>query len=213
MRHLAQWGKNAFYFVATLVLWLAAKILFRLRVSGRKNVPEDGAILIARHRSYWDVPLLAIAIGGRRRIHFLARRSLIKENPFIGLFVKWYAIPIDRDNFRRSDYRNVLKAISSHKLVGIFPEGTTKEVDLPRIGVARFAERTGQKILPVNIVPHGPYPPHYPFRFPQVEVRIGRPFRIDELSKELPSNLDKGERYRRLSLMLMERIDEVGREG
>jgi 1-acyl-sn-glycerol-3-phosphate acyltransferase len=195
------------------ILWLVAKILFRLRVFGRGNLPQDGAILIARHRSYWDVPLLAVAVGGRRKIHFLARKSLIKENPLIGLFVKWYAIPIDRENFRRSDYRNVLAAIRSEKLVGIFPEGTTKAVDLPRIGVARFAERTGQKILPVNIITHGPYPPRYPFRFPRVEVRIGRPFKIDELTAKLPPDLGKSERYERLGLMLMERIDGVGREG
>jgi len=213
MRRLGELGKDLFYLVATGVLWLVCKLLFRLRVFGRGNLPRDGAILIARHRSYWDIPLLAVAVGGRRRIYFVARKSLIEENPFIGLFVKLYAIPIDREHFRRSDYRSVLRAIESQKLVGIFPEGTTKEVDLPRIGAARFAERTGQKILPVNIVAHGPYPPRYPFRFPRAEVRIGRPFHIAELSGELPVGLDKSGRYERLSLMLMERIDGVGREG
>jgi len=212
MKRLKESAKDLVYLVVVELLRLVAKVLFRLRVSGRENISEDGAILIARHRSYWDVPLLAIALGSRRRIYFLARRSLIKENPLIGLFVKWYAIPIDRDNFRRSDYRGVLAAISSHKLVGIFPEGTTREVDLPRIGVARFAERTGQRILPVNIIAHGPYPPRYPLRFPRAEVRIGRPFQIDELSEELPPDLGRSERYARLSLMLMERIAEVGRE-
>ena len=213
MRRLGELGKDLFYLVATGVLRFVCKLLFRLRVSGRGNLPRDGAILIARHRSYWDIPLLAVAVGGRRKIRFVARKSLIEENPFIGLFVKWYAIPIDREHFRRSDYRSVLRAIESQKLVGIFPEGTTKEVDLPRIGVARFAERTGQRILPVNIVTRGPYPPRYPFHFPRIEVRIGRPFHIDELSEELPAGLNKSERYERLSLMLMERIDGVGREG
>ncbi|MFQ6090117.1 MAG: lysophospholipid acyltransferase family protein [Candidatus Bipolaricaulia bacterium] len=213
MKRLKELMKDIVYFVVVELLRLIAKVLFRLRVRERGNIPEDGAILIARHRSYWDVPLLAVAVGGRRRVHFVARRSLLKENPLIGLFVRWYAIPIDRDNFRRSDYRNVLAAISSRKLVGIFPEGTTREVDLPRIGVARFAERTGQKILPVNIVPHGPYPPRYPFHFPRVEIRIGQPFQIDELSRELPPGLGRSERYERLSLMLMERIDRVEREG
>jgi len=211
MERLKESIKDIAYFVIVGLLRLVAQALFRLRVFGRGNIPQDGAILIARHRSYWDVLLLAIALGGRRRIYFVARRSLIKENPLIGLFVKWYAIPIDRENFRHSDYRSVLAAISSRKLVGIFPEGTTREVDLPRIGVARFAERTGQKILPVNIVAHGPYPPRYPLRFPRVEVRIGRPFQIDELSEGLPPDLGRSERYTRLSLMLMERIAEVGR--
>jgi len=213
MRQLGEWAKGFVYFAVVEFLRLPLKILLHLRVFGRGNLPQDGAILIARHRSYWDVPLLTVALGGRRRIYFVARKGLIEESPLIGLFVKLYAIPIDRENFRRSDYRNVLAAISSQKLVGIFPEGTTKGAKLPRIGVARFAERTGQKILPVNIVAHGPYPPRYPCGFPRAEVRIGQPFQIDELMAELPPNLNRNERYERLSLMLMERIDGVGREG
>lgn len=213
MRHLGELARNLFYLVATGALGLICKMLFRLRFFGRENLPEDGAILIARHRSYWDIPLLAVAVGGRSRIHFLARKSLIEENPFVGLFVKWYAIPIDRENFTRSDYRRVLEAIESQKLVGIFPEGTTQGADLPRLGVARFAERTGQKILPVNIVARGPYPPQYPFRFPRVEVRIGRLFRIERLTEQLPPGLSRSDRYERLSLLIMERLDRVGRKG
>lgn len=212
MRGLGELGRDLFYLVAVGVLWGLCKILFRLRWSGRENIPREGAILIARHRSYWDVPLLAIAVGGRRRIHFVARKSLIKENPFVGLFVKIYAIPIDRESFNRTDYRHILEAINSRKLVGIFPEGTTRDPDLPRIGVARFAERTQQRILPVKVAAHGPYPPQYPFRFPRVAVRIGRPFHIEELARGLPPGLDRSDRYKRLSLLVMERIEGAGGE-
>jgi len=204
-------AKDLLYLLGVGVLWPVCRLLFRLRVHGRKNLPKpgDGAILIARHRSYWDIPLLAVAVGWRRQISFVARKSLIQENPFIGLFVKLYAIPIDREHFRRSDYRNVLKAITAQKLVGIFPEGTTKGAEFPKTGVVRFAARTGQKILPVRLLAHGPYPPRYPFRFPRIEVRIGRPFHLEELERELPPVLEGKERERRLSLMLMERIEAV----
>lgn len=211
MSQLRELGKDLFYSLAVGILWLISKPLFRLRVFGRESLPQDGAILIARHRSYWDIPLLAVAVGGLRRIYFVARESLIEENPFIGLFVKIYAIPIDREHFGRSDYRRVLEAIESQKLVGIFPEGTTKGSPLPRVGAARLAERTGQKFLPVNIVAHGPYPPQYPFRFPRVEIRIGRPFYLEDLIRGLPAGLERSERYERLSLMLMEWVDGVGR--
>ncbi|MCR4403818.1 MAG: 1-acyl-sn-glycerol-3-phosphate acyltransferase [Candidatus Acetothermia bacterium] len=192
--------------MSVAVVALACKLLFRLRVEGREKIPDDGAILIARHRSYWDIPIIAVACGARRRISFVARRSLIRENPLIGIFVLLYAIPIDRENFRPTDYRRVLQAISAGQLVGIFPEGTTKGA-APKIGVVRFAEKTGQKLLPVKIVTHGPYPPRYPFGFPRAEIYIGRPFRLQELAEELPPGLDRREREARLTLMMMERID------
>lgn len=204
---LGELAKAAFYLFATTMLYLVCKLLFRVRLTGRRNVPRDGAILIARHRSYWDVPLIAVALGGLRRVHFVARRTLMEENPLFKVLVKLYAIPIDREGFKPSDFRRVLQAIKERKLVGIFPEGTTKGARVPRSGVVRFAERTGQKLLPVNLVPRGPYPPRYPFRFPQVEVRIGRPFTLEELERELPAGLSRSERYRRLSLMVMERVD------
>ena len=209
-RWLAELGKTLLYNGAVALLWVICKLLFRLRVYGKENIPRDGAILIARHRSYWDVPLIGVALGFKR-IHFVARKTLIKENPIFGFFVKLYAIPIDRENFKPGDFRRVLQAIQERKLVGIFPEGTTKGAPFPRTGVVRFAERTGQAILPVNIVPRGPYPPDYPFRFPRVEVRFGRPFKLAELEQALPKGLSREERYRRLSLMLMEQVDAVGR--
>lgn len=198
--------------MSAAVLALICRLLFRLQVFGRENIPRDGAILIARHRSYWDIPLLAVACGGRQQIAFVARRSLIKENPLIGIFVLLYAIPIDREKFRGSDYRRVLQAISSRRLVAVFPEGTTKGAELPKAGVVRFAERTGQKVLPVKIALQGPYPPRYPFRFPRVAVYISKPFHLDELRATLPTGLGRKECEARLSQMVMERIDSIDEE-
>jgi 1-acyl-sn-glycerol-3-phosphate acyltransferase len=212
MSRLGRLIKALFYLFSVSILWLVLRALFRLRVYGRRNIPKDGAILIARHRSYWDIPLLAVAVGGRQQIRFVARKTLMR-NPALAILIRLYAIPIDRESFRLSDYRRVLAAIEARELVGIFPEGTTKGAKGPKIGVARFAERTGQKILPVRLVAHGPYPPHYPFHFPRVEVRFGRPFHLEELARALPPWIGREERYERLSLMLMERIDQVEREG
>ncbi|HIE47857.1 TPA: 1-acyl-sn-glycerol-3-phosphate acyltransferase [Candidatus Bipolaricaulota bacterium] len=189
--------------LATPVIWL----LFRLRVRGWRNLRGTG-ILVARHRSYWDIPLLCIAAGPVHRIAFLARRGLLK-NPLFAPLVWGFATVIDRDAFGLRDFRKALRAAKRNRLIGIFPEGTTRPGAKPKPGAIRFAELLGRPLIPVNLVPHGPYPPRPPFGFPKMEVRFGTPFPVEELSQGLPSDLPKPERYRLLAERLMERIDSV----
>lgn len=202
--------KDLIYRAGTWLLTLLLKVLFRLRVIGRENVPQGrGFLLVARHRSYWDVPLLVAALGGHNRIHFLARHTLLR-NPFFFPFVKAFAITIDRERFGREDFRVVLKAIEDDKIVGIFPEGTTLPTSQIRTGVIRFAERTQKEFLPVRLAAEGPYPPRYPFGFPRMTAWIGRPFTLSELEEDLAGGETRRERYERLGRALMERIDRVG---
>ncbi len=203
--------KDLIYLIGTWVLTLFLKVLFRLRVIGREHVPPGrGVLLVARHRSYWDIPLIISALGGRNRIYFVARHTLLK-NPFFYPFVKGFAIPIHRENFGREDYRKILEAIFSDRLVGIFPEGTTRPTDQIRLGTIRFAEYSQREFLPVRLEANGPYPPRYPFGFPRITAWIGRPFGLQELERDLPT-LSRRERYERLARRLMERIDRVGLE-
>jgi len=203
--------KAVLYRIGIPLLGLLLKLLFRLRVEGRENVPRgQGVLLVARHRSYWDIPLILAALGGRNRIHFLARHTLLR-NPFFHPFVKYFAIPINRENFGREDFRKVVRALEREKIVGIFPEGTTLPTDRVRLGVIKFAERSGRPFLPVRLDTQGPYPPKYPFGFPRVRALIGRPFSLQDLEAELTGSESRRERYEKLARRLMERIDRVGK--
>lgn len=203
--------KVGVYHLGTAVLSLILQILFRLEVRGRDNIPRDGGfLLVARHRSYWDIPILICSLGASKRIHFVARRTLLK-NPFFYPFVKAYAIPIDRDRFGREDLRKVLRAVAGDRIVGIFPEGTTRPTEQIRTGAIRFAERSGMPLLPVRLEVDGPYPPDYPWGFPRIRAWIGRPFTLRELESRLEQGLTRRERYRRLGSLLMRRIDRAGR--
>jgi 1-acyl-sn-glycerol-3-phosphate acyltransferase len=164
-------------------------------------------VLVAHHRSYWDILILAVACGPTRRITFLARRGLLR-NPFFAPFVWAFATVIDREAFGREDLRRALRATERAKLLGVFPEGTTRPGAQPRTGAIRLAERLGRPLIPVNVVIRGPYPPLFP-RFPRVEVRIGTPLMVEELALGLAPGLSRPERYRILTERLMERIDAV----
>jgi 1-acyl-sn-glycerol-3-phosphate acyltransferase len=169
-----------------------------------------GYIVVARHRSYWDTPILAAAVGWPNRLHFVARKGLFRKVPLASPLIRTFSTVIDRDNFRLSDYRKLRQAVQRERLVAIFPEGTTRQEVDPKEGAIHFARVSGKPLLPVNIEPRGPYPPEYPVRFPQVTVSIGEPITVEELEDAAGCALgtsDQGERS--LSHVLMERIDAV----
>lgn len=205
--------KRLVYGILAPLFNLAMKGLFRLRVEGLEHVPDDGALLVARHHSYWDITLLIAAIGLRRHILFIARRSLMR-NPVFYPFIKHFTVPINRDQFRKADFRRVTEALEAERLVGMFPEGTTRQSAEVRLGVIRFAERTRKPFVPICLVNEGPYPPDYPFGFPRITARIGRPFSLAELKTDVEGleEMPKQDRDDVLAQALMARIDRLAAE-
>lgn len=202
--------KNGFYAVLVLLLFFIAKPLFRLQVKGRANIDRSGGyIAVARHRSYWDIPVFAVALGGWNRVHFIARKGLMRGNVLAQALIRTFSTVIDRENFTRSDFRRMLTAVKRERLVGIFPEGTTRRHTDAKAGAIHFASIAGKELLPVNIRADGPYPPRYPFGFPRVTVSIGAPVSVEDLSAEVDDALPRSERYRLLSDRLMERVDNA----
>jgi 1-acyl-sn-glycerol-3-phosphate acyltransferase len=169
-------------YTVLVLLFAPVWVLFRLRVYGRKRIAPDGRyIAVARHRSYWDILLLVIAFGWRNRIHFIARKGLLK-NPIF--------------------FRN-------ERIIGIFPEGTTRNRIDAKAGAIRFARLTEKELLPVRVEARGPYPPRYPFHFPQVTVSIGKTFSVSDLEAEIAPTEGRANHNLLLSKRLMERIDAV----
>jgi len=202
--------KNGTYALIVLLLYFVTKPLFRLRVKGRANIDRNGQyIAVARHRSYWDVPVFAIALGGWNRVHFIARKGLMKGNALVGAVIRAFSTIIDREHFSKSDFRKMLDAIRQERLVGIFPEGTTRARVDAKAGAIHFASVSGKELLPIHIEAAGPYPPKYPFGFPKLRVSIGKPFTVEELAVGIEGDVPRAERYRLLSDRLMQRVDNA----
>jgi 1-acyl-sn-glycerol-3-phosphate acyltransferase len=183
-------------------------LFFRLRIRGRENVRPDGAyIAVARHRSYWDILVVAAALGVRNRIHFIARKGLLKAVPIVQPLIRAYSTIIDRDHFGIADFRRMLEAVRRERLVFIFPEGTTRHRVDAKGGAVYFASAAGKRILPINIQAVGPYPPKYPFRFPRITVSIGKAFDPVELGDDGAGT--RSDKLRDMSEALMARVDSV----
>jgi 1-acyl-sn-glycerol-3-phosphate acyltransferase len=199
--------KGTLYALILFLLFLVAKTLFRLRVRGRRWVKRGKSyIVVARHRSYWDIPFVVLALGWRNRIHFIARKAL-EKNPVFRPLLPLYTTRIDREHFTRADYRRALESIRRERLIGLFPEGTTKQQVDAKSGAVHFARLTGKPFLPINIEAQGPYPPRYPFGLPRVTVSIGQPLGLAELEAALDHQARGAKRNLLLSQYLMERID------
>ena len=189
---------------------MVLKVFFRLRVRGRENIERDAEyIIVARHRSYWDAPVVAAAIGIFRRVQFISRKGLMRSVPVIRSVIRAFSTIIDREHFGRSDFRNMLAAMKGERLIGLFPEGTTRaEVDA-KAGAVHFAQLTGKRILPVNIQSDGPYPPEYPFKLPRLSVSIGEPFDVSDLAVAVGEEATRSEKIQRMSEQLMVRVDNA----
>ena len=203
-------------YTVLVLLFTPLWVLFRLHVYGRERIAPDGHyIAVARHRSYWDIVLLVVAFGWRNRIHFIARKGLLK-NPIFMPFVRLFSTTIGRENFTRDDFRRTLKSFRNERIIGIFPEGTTRGRVDAKAGAIRFARHAEKELLPVKIEARGPYPPRYPFHFPQVTVSIGKALSVSDLEEAIgPTTEERANRNLLLSKQLMERIDavEAGKGG
>ncbi|MBI5213161.1 MAG: AMP-binding protein, partial [Nitrospirae bacterium] len=112
------------------ILLMAQKILFRflfgLKVSGRENIPEDGAFVIApNHVSFLDGFAVASSIpfGAFKNLYFLGFQKY-----FTGRFTAWFArlshvIPIDPEIYLNRALQMSAHVLKNKKSLCVFPEG------------------------------------------------------------------------------------------
>jgi 1-acyl-sn-glycerol-3-phosphate acyltransferase len=143
----------AWYAFARGLVELVCRVLWRVEVRGRQNLPTSGAYVIAPvHRSNIDT-LLAGCVT-RRRIRFMGKDSLWKYKWTGALFSSLGAFPVHRGTADREALRACEEAISGGEPAVLFPEGTRQSG--PTLhplfeGAAFVAARAGVPIVPVGI--------------------------------------------------------------
>ena len=160
-------------------LQLAAVIVYRVRYSGRENIPAEGGVLVvSNHQSHFDPPL--VGVGCPRQMNYLARDTLFRFAPFGWLIHSIGAIPIDREGVGLSGIKESLRRLKRGEMVLIFPEGTrTRDGEIARFrpGFTTLAVRSKAAILPVAVEGAFQVFPRWR-RFPglgRIRVRYGQP--------------------------------------
>ena len=136
------------------VTWILARVIYRLRVVGRENLPASGPVLlISNHVSYVD--WLAIMAASPRPVRFVIASTFLHK-PLIGWILRWVrVIPLTRKGGPKSLKQSLeiaRQALESGEVVCIFPEAypTRTGVMLPfHRGFEVLAEETSAPIIPI----------------------------------------------------------------
>jgi 1-acyl-sn-glycerol-3-phosphate acyltransferase len=144
-------------FLMRFITWVLVNTLYRVRVDGLENIPEEGpALLVCNHVSFMD-PLLLMA-NLRRPARFVMYYKIFNIPVLRFVFRTAKAIPIAGQKedpvVLQHAYDEVDAALADGELVCIFPEGgLTRDGDIApfRPGVARILEHRPVPVVPLAL--------------------------------------------------------------
>ena len=191
-------------------------LLFRPKVTGLRNVPTNGAVIIAsNHLSFSDSIFMPLVVP--RNVTFLAKSEYFTSPGLAGFikkltFIALGQVPIDRSGGKRSEAALLtgLRLLKEGHCIGIYPEGTRSpdgRLYKGRTGIARLAIESGAPIIPVamfntaEIQPTGQVVP----KVRRVEMVFGEPIYLDGDSTDLVL-------LRALTNQLMEKIAQLSKQ-
>ena len=150
-----------YWLMKYVVIGPIVKAIWRPWIVGRRNVPAEGAaILASNHLSFIDSVFLPLMID--RPMAFLAKSDYFTGKGLKGwatrMFMKGTGqIPIDRAGGKASEasLNTGLQVLGRGDLLGIYPEGTRSpdgKLYRGRTGIARMALEAHVPVVPVLMV-------------------------------------------------------------
>ncbi len=193
----------------------------RVEYCGKKNIPQDGAIIYAPNHSNTLMDALAVlAIDSNPKV-FVARADVFKNPIVLKILTFCKMLPINRrrdgaDSLSKNEAINNMAVDVLHDKVPfcILPEGThrPKHSLMPlQKGIFRIALQANEtfgKEMPVYIVPVGIEFGHF-FRYrSSLLVQIGKPINVTQFLKA-HSNLTEPQQINELRNTLSDEIKKV----
>src|SRR4051795_4772910 len=154
--------------------------LYRLRVRGLENVPQEGGYVLAcNHVSNLDPWAIGIPLWPKRFLRFMAKSELYWW-PMTYLLNGAGAFPVRRGQRDAVAIATAVRLAREGNVVAMFPEGTRRHKGLvkrfearPRSGAARIALEAGVPLVPAAV--HGT---DRLARFARLHVAYGSPVEL-----------------------------------
>jgi len=144
-------------FLLRFVCMLLSRLIYRLRVTGNANIPDEGAcVLVCNHVSFVDWFL--IASGIKRPIRFVMHYKFWKI-PFLKFIFKGAGvIPIagksEDEEILNQAMQEISLALRAGDMVCIFPEGKISadgELSAFRKGIEKIIEKDPVPVIPMTL--------------------------------------------------------------
>ena len=185
-------------FLMRFLAWIFMSLLYRIRISGTQNIPDEGpAVLVCNHVSFVDALVLGAAI--RRPPRFVMYYKIFQIPLLRFIFRTAKAIPIasarEDEELLKQSFESIDEELRAGNLVCIFPEGAiTRDGDMQRFrpGIEKILERTAVPVIPIAL--SGLWGSWFSRQaggglrkipgklFARVDVRIGEPVRPEDAS-------------------------------
>ncbi|MGN6425947.1 lysophospholipid acyltransferase family protein [uncultured Leifsonia sp.] len=149
------------YFVGRWIVAPLAKLVYRPRVIGTRNVPRHGKVILAsNHLSFIDSVL--IPMTSPRRVQFLAKSHYFEGTGLKGRVSKAFFTAIGAVGVRRGAGQAAQEALEQSRRIidtgaafAVYPEGTRSldgRLYKGRTGIGWLALTTGAKVVPVGLI-------------------------------------------------------------
>lgn len=174
------WLLNLFY-KSTLYA-----LLVPIKITGKENIPDEPAIIIANHQSAIDIPAVGSVL--KKHPHIWYAMAYYAHMFFVGFFVRRLGIQVSHEN-HGSAARSLIQAIraaeteSNHIIIfpegGRYNDGTIHEFFN---GYVLMARTTKRPVAPIFMPYNGKiYPPRgFWVRWHPLVIIIGPAFRYEE---------------------------------
>ena len=162
------------------LFWLMSVIVYRIKINGKENIPEEGAALICPNHVH-ALDSLLVVVHAKRKINVLAKEELFDYRVLRWLAKIFGVYPVKQNSADLSAIKTSLKILKNKELLLIFPEGTRKGMERGRPvknGAMTIAIKAGVPIVPIGI--KGSFK-----AFSKVRINIGKPIYYDEYKDKI----------------------------
>ena len=177
------------YSITRFAFTIIQRILSRLVIVGRENIPADGPyILTVNHLSTADTGIVFVGFPVQEW-RFFAGEKWAKHPVWGPLMSRLGVIFINRGEVDRRALREALAALQDGSIFALAPEGTRSKVGAmqpAKDGAAYLASQAGVPILPVGISNTDVlFANARRLRRTTITMTIGQPYRLPDLGRHV----------------------------
>ena len=213
---LPSWFAKIAYRLVSDCLYIIAKLMWRIKISGTENLPKDQPfILCPNHTSYLDAFLVLVSMPHwlQSRVFFLGY-SIFFDVAIIRNLVKiGRIIPLDLTTNLLDTMRACSYVLRHGKTICIFPEGgrsTDGSIQPFKKGIGILARELKIQLVPIYIdgafraLPRGKFFPS----LSQIKIIFGKPCSFDQLKKR-GLNLGAKDDYQAIARGIQEEVSNL----